>query len=500
MYSQDGELATTLRIKMTKAFASIRLKILLALFLIISVSFIIMAGSLTKLLSSYLFEQRIRQGKLGLEKWAVQLAEPLYNADTKEISSKIENASIELQGRVMLLDKDAKVQLDSQKQLNGTRFDYPEVASLLVQGKMSDFGIHQSNGQRLDIKKVSSALYGSSFNIICTAAVVHSSQVIGVLVLSSTVNEMMGSVELLRNEMVTMFFVVAVAALLLGMLISSLISKPIVELTRGIQRMGKGDFSARVPVRNGGGEISDMAKSFNSMSERLERLEESRNQFVSDASHELKTPLTSMKILLESLIDQPEMEEELRTEFLSDMNKEIDRLNAVISDLLSLVKADSHSMRLERENISLAVLVKDVLHRLEPIINKNMQTLNFEVLDSCDIYADKDKLMQVAFNIIENASKYTQKEGTIEVKVLKNGKNAVLEVKDNGPGIASEHIDSIFQRFYRVDKARSRETGGTGLGLSISKQIVLLHNGDIKVESKEGEGTTFIVSLPVNQG
>lgn len=489
-----------MRIGTIKLFASIRWKILLALFLIIVLSFVIMAGSLTRLLNNYLFEQRVRQDRLGLDKWALQLAEPVSVADTREIKVQLERAAQELSGRVLMLDNDGKVHVDSRKELNGMRFDYPEVSQVLVLGKPGGYGIHSKHGPVSDLNKIGESLYTDPWVSVCSSAIVKSSQIIGVLVLVSSVNEMMGSLEILRNDMLMVFIVVALTAMFAGMLFARVLTNPITELTRVIQKMGRGDFSARVPIRKGSGEIKEMALAFNSMSDKLETLEQSRNQFVSDASHELKTPLTTMKIMLESIIEQPDMEEELRTEFLTDTNKEIDRLNAVITDLLTLVKADSHSMRLNRENMSFASLVKEAIHKLEPIINKNEQRLTLSVEDSCDMYADKDKLMQVVYNLVENASKYTQKEGAIEVKLSKLGKNALLEVSDNGPGISKEHVVHIFQRFYRVDKARSRETGGTGLGLSIAKQIVLLHSGTIDVESQEGEGSKFIVKLPLHTG
>ena len=236
------------------------------------------------------------------------------------------------------------------------------------------------------------------------------------------------------------------------------------------------------------------------MSEKLETLDQARNQFVSNASHELKTPLATMKILLESLIYQPDMEQGLRTEFMTDINKEIDRLSSIVSDLLTLVQTDSHTMKLARENMSLAALVKEIAHRLKPLSNQKGQTVTPNLQDDCDMYADKSKLQQVIYNIMENAVKYTQEGGQIRVLLQRTGRDAVLTVNDNGPGIAKENLIHVFDRFYRIDKARSRETGGTGLGLSIARQIVLLHGGNIRAESEEGKGASLIVELPLHQG
>ena len=236
------------------------------------------------------------------------------------------------------------------------------------------------------------------------------------------------------------------------------------------------------------------------MSEKLETLDQSRNQFVSNASHELKTPLATMKIMIESLIYQPDMDKELRTEFMSDINSEIDRLSAIVSDLLTLVQMDSENVKLTRENLSIAALVKENAHRLQPIMDQKEQQIALTITDSCDIYADKSKLNQVIYNLMENAVKYTQTGGLIKVSLQRQGKEAKLTVVDNGPGIPKENLPHIFDRFYRVDKARSREKGGTGLGLSIVHQLVLLHGGSIRVESEEGKGAAFIVELPLHQG
>ena len=207
-----------------------------------------------------------------------------------------------------------------------------------------------------------------------------------------------------------------------------------------------------------------------------------------------------MKIMLESLIYQPDMEQGLRTEFLSDINREIDRLSAIVSDLLTLVRMDDKDIKLTRENMSMAALIKDTEHLLRPMADKRHQTLTLSLEDSCDMYADRTKLQQVVYNLIENAIKYTQQEGSIQVSLSRSGKDCIFSVTDNGPGIAAEHLPHIFDRFYRVDKARSRESGGTGLGLAIVHQLVMLHGGEIHVDSEVGKGSVFTVELPLHQG
>ena len=460
-----------------------------------------MANSLSGMVGDYLFEQRIRSDRVALETLAAQVSPLLARSDAQGLYDRLLAAGGEMGGRILLLDQNGKVQLDSYGEICGVRLQYPEVTNILVRGQSADYGVHElESGAALDtahllfMRRSNTAWVG-----YCTAGVVAASDVIGVLLLVSPVQEMMQNLYQLQDQMILIFVLIAAAALLCSLVFSRIITSPIAGLTRGIQRMAKGDFSSRVRVR-GSGEMKQLALAFNSMSEKLETLDQSRNQFVSNASHELKTPLATMKIMIESLIYQPDMDKELRTEFMRDINSEIDRLSAIVSDLLTLVQMDSHNVKLTRENLSIAALVKENAHRLQPIADQKQQHISLSLSDPCDIYADKSKLNQVIYNLMENAVKYTQAGGQIKVTLQRQGRDARLTVADNGPGIPKENLPHIFDRFYRVDKARSREKGGTGLGLSIVHQLVLLHGGAINVESEEGKGATFIVELPLHQG
>lgn len=460
-----------------------------------------MASSLSGMVGDSLFDQRIRSDRASLETLATRIAPLMADNDARALHSQLLAAGGELGGRVLLLDQNGKVQLDSYGEMYGARLQYPEVANILVKGQNVDYGVHELesgtvlNRSRLLFMRRSNTAWAG----YCTAGVVYASDIIGVLLLVSPVEEIMQNLYQLQDQMILIFMVIAAVALLSAWVFSRVITRPIAGLNRGIQRMSKGDFSSRVRVR-GSGEMKQLAKAFNSMSEKLETLDQSRNQFVSNASHELKTPLATMKIMIESLIYQPDMDRGLRTEFLTDINNEIDRLSAIVSDLLTLVQMDSQNVKLTRENLSIAALIKENAHRLQPIAQQKGQQILLALSDPCDIYADKSKLNQVIYNLMENAVKYTQNGGVIKVNLQRQGRDARFTVTDNGPGIPKENLPHIFDRFYRVDKARSREKGGTGLGLSIVHQLVLLHGGAISVESEEGKGATFIVELPLHQG
>ncbi len=447
----------------------------------------------------------MRQDRANTNKLAQQITVPYLDADFDYLQQELTSASADLGGRLMVLDQSGKVQADSLNQMNGSRFAITETASILVTGQHSAYGVHTTSKEAQEAETFNLLRLLQPFDVqaewsaYCASALFSDGKIIGALVYASPIQDMMQRVFNLQDRMVLYFLIAAAIAMVIALVFSRILTRPIVSLTRSIQRMGRGDFSTRVPV-TGSGEIRRLSETFNTMSEKLEMLDQSRNQFVSNASHELKTPLATMKILLESIIYQPDMDSDMRSEFLTDINKEIDRLNMVIVDLLTLVSMDSKTMRLNRTTFSLSQLITDTADRLKLVLDQRNQELKLNLSDRCEMYADNAKLTQVVYNLMENASKYTQEGGTIRVRLIRAGRDAILTVSDNGPGIPKEDQAHIFDRFYRVDKARSRETGGTGLGLSIVHQMVLMHGGTVSVESEEGNGTTFTVELPIHQG
>ncbi|MBQ6255096.1 MAG: HAMP domain-containing protein, partial [Clostridia bacterium] len=377
---------------------------MLAFLLIVGLSFYVMASYIGSMVSDSLFQQRIRSDRASLETLAVRIAPLLARSDAPALQSQLLAAGGELGGRVLLLDQNGKVQLDSYGEMQGARLEYPEIATILVRGQSADYGVHElDKGEALDTGHLLFARRTTgSWVGYCTAGVVYASDIIGVLLLVSPVQEIMQNLYQLQDQMILIFVLIAAAALLCSWIFSRVITRPIAGLNRGIQHMSKGDFSSRVKVR-GSGEMKQLARAFNSMSEKLETLDQSRNQFVSNASHELKTPLATMKIMIESLIYQPDMDKDLRTEFMTDINNEIDRLSAIVSDLLTLVQMDSQNVKLTRENLSIAQLIQENAHRLQPIAEQKGQKILLTLSDPCDIYADKSKLNQVIYNLMENA-------------------------------------------------------------------------------------------------
>ena len=475
---------------------------MVAFLLVIGVSFSVVTVSTIGLVGGSLFEEEARSGVTSVTQLASSLGERMQSEKADTLYARLVEAARSCGGRLLVVDMDGKVQFDTFDQSCGTRLALAEIYTLLRGERESDYGFHLTDGQgRTQTPSIFDAVTGRDVSRVwdgCfTAALVDGQgERMGALLLVMSVQDAVDSVIFMRDRMLGVFALALMAVLAVALAISRIITKPVGELSAGIERMSKGDYQHRVHVP-GRGEMAQLAAAFNQMSEQVHNLDEARNQFVSNASHELKTPLATIKILVQSMMFQDDMDPQLRREFLTDIDKEIDRLSSVVGDLLTLVHIDSHKLRLKREMMVFADTVRTTVKRLEPLAKKRGQTIETDIGDSCEMFADPGKLSQVCYNIIENAIKYTPDDGKITVKLRRAGRDAVLEISDTGVGIPEEDLPHVFDRFYRVDKARSRETGGTGLGLSIVQQIVRLHAGSVTVQSKPGVGTTFTVQLPV---
>lgn len=474
---------------------------MIAFLLVIGVSFYAVATSLITLVGDSLLDEKVQVEKNTVSDLAIRFSEALIDQTSDALYEDLLEAGRQSGGRILLLDMDSKVQFDTFSEYNGMRLDLGEVSSILSGENTIDYGFHKlETDEYASEPTLVNALLGQDPSGVWvgyfTAVLVRDGTRLGVLLYSSQVQDMIDSLLSIRVDMMMYFLLATIIVIIFSFIVSGWITRPVGALTAGIERMAKGDYTGRVHV-SGGGEMGKLAETFNAMSEKLENLERSRNQFVSNASHELKTPLATMKILLESLIYQEDMDVKLRNEFMDDINKEIDRLNSVTGDLLTLVHIDSNKLKLRREMIRLADSVKETVRRLRPLASGRGQVIELSIQDDCDIFADPIKIQQVIYNIIENGIKYSADGGTVKVSLARDGRDAVLKITDNGVGIPKEDIPHIFDRFYRVDKARSRETGGTGLGLSIVQQIVRLHGGSISVQSQIDKGTTFTIELPL---
>ena len=293
---------------------------------------------------------------------------------------------------------------------------------------------------------------------------------------------------ILRGSWILLGGIVACSAIF-----SVVSSKRMRKILMSMRLVREGEYSHKIQMR-GDDEYTTLATEFNKLTDRLQESEATQRQFVSDASHELKTPLASIKLLSDSIL-QNDMDADTMREFVSDIGNESDRLTRMTQKLLTLSKADAQTT-CEHEVVDLGETVRRVFRMLVPLADRTQFQLTASLDRGCYVLSMEDDAYQIIFNLVENGIKYNHAGGSVHVTARHTQDEAELLVEDTGMGIPQDAIEHIFERFYRVDKARSRQAGGSGLGLSIVHELVERNFGTIEVSSKEGEGTKFTVRMP----
>lgn len=341
--------------------------------------------------------------------------------------------------------------------------------------------------------------YKSSSAVITTPIIDDTGKISGVIKVSISGYATIQTINYMKR--ISIAVMIALLLVFSGILVFVIykLTSPAKDMKEAILSLSDGDKNARIKKQTIK-EYKDIGDAVNVLLDRLESIDGSRDEFVSNVSHELKTPMTSMKVLADSLLATENAPIEMYKEFMQDIAEEIDRENEIIGDLLNLVRTDGERAVLNIETVDVNELMEVVLKRLKPIAVKNNIEIFFESMRPVTASIDRVKFIIVLTNIIENAIKNNHPEGWVKITLNADHKFFYVDVSDSGIGIPEECKDQVFERFYRVDKARSRETGGTGLGLAITKNIVLLHKGTIKFYSKENEGTTFNIRIPLNYG
>ena len=297
----------------------------------------------------------------------------------------------------------------------------------------------------------------------------------------------------LQRTVLQITLILEIIVVLFSIAFSSTFSRRLRRIMTSMRIIQEGDYSHKVNM-GGNDELTILGNEFNDLTERLNTSEQKRRRFVSDASHELKTPLASIKLLTDSIL-QNDMDMDTIREFVGDIGNEAERLNRMTAKLLSLTKVDSSSTE-ESEIIYMSPTVRRVHRMLSPLARQAGICIELSLEEDCPILILEDDLYQVVFNLMENGIKYNQAGGTLSVTLRHQDDNAILIVQDTGMGIPDDAVDHIFERFFRVDKARSRASGGSGLGLAIVRAIVQRNRGEISVQSALGQGTRFTVSFP----
>lgn len=404
----------------------------------------------------------------------------LNDPSSEAVNGKLEMLSNVYGGRILIVDRDFKIVKDTYHVDEGKTLVSPKIIRSFKKGEPTDY---QRKGQVIE------------FAVPVRSADVP--QIQGAMLMTISCSEITATMMELNYQGLLLIAVIVVLSVFLGYILATVLVKPLARVTKSIEDLTDGYQNDEISVPDYT-ETELITDAFNKMLARMKVLDESRSEFVSNVSHELKTPMTSMKVLADSLVGQQGVPEELYQEFLQDITAEIDRENRIITDLLSLVKMDKKTADLSIQHMDINQLLEDILKRLRPIADKRSIDLILDSFRPVEADVDEIKFTSAISNLVENAIKYNVDDGWVRVSIDADHKYFYVTVADSGMGIPEDSLERIFERFYRVDKSRSREIGGTGLGLAITRSTIAMHHGVIKVFSREGEGTTFSVRIPLS--
>lgn len=461
-----------------------RISLQVVIFVMIMAGFYLISISMKTVLLQLMLNQRYSDCETLLQENAKNLEYLIndINSETEGTSKTfhgMNTLAYSLSARVMIVDTDYRVAYDSFRLLKDTYIMNNDIYEIMKGDRDERLVREQSYIEYM-------------FPVVNREGYIDDVAVIAVS-LESMENER-GYLSYRANILICIFMVI-------GVLTAFFISYMAVRDTRKIKSQlvnMKDGFLGQISSDGLWREAGSVVDNMNGIFAKSQLLEESRQEFVSNVSHELKTPITSMKVLSESILMQDNVPFEMYREFMNDIVLEIDREAQIISDLLTLVKTDKGSDSLNIERVDINELMEVILKRLTPLAEKRSIEITFESFREVEADIDKVKFTLAISNLIENGIKYNVDGGWIRVSLNADHKNLYIKVADSGVGIPEDCVEHIFERFYRVDKARSRDTGGTGLGLAISKNIIVMHKGIINVYSEPGKGTTFTVRVPMN--
>lgn len=400
-----------------------------------------------------------------------------FDDDNEVLEAEIEQFVAMINGRLLVIDKDFRVVKDTYGQLDGLYY-------------MSKNVVNAMNGE----EKASELLENQCMEVI--VPIKEDNVISGIMLVNVSTRDIDDIVEYIFSVLKIVISICVIVTVVIAAILAIVFTKDFKTLDKSLKYIAAGHVDESIPVV-GYAELRKVIERFNGILNKMQILENSRQEFVSNVSHELKTPITSIKILADSLVGQENVPVELYQEFMTDIVDEIDRENKIINDLLSLVKMDKTVSNLNIESVNINDMLEAILKRLRPLAKKRNIEITFETFRPVKAEIDEVKLSLAFSNLIENAIKYNYDNGWIRVSLNADHKFFYVKVQDGGVGIPEESQQQVFERFYRVDKARSRETGGSGLGLAITRNAILMHKGAVKLYSKEGEGTLFTVRIPL---
>lgn len=488
-----GHIKTSL--KKLKIWRSLKARLFIIIFLMGIIPSIIMRAGILENYENRAIEVRTSDVQTQLRIIANHLITYSYLQDTSSevINAELEQLSNLYNGRVLIINEALKVVKDTYGISEGRTIISEEVIRCMK----------GSNTVNVDYVN---GFIEITIPIVETISDKNSTQdkpegveiIRGVMLTSVSTDTIVATMEILNRKALIVEIIMVICIFAIALILAQILIRPFDRVSKAISEVKEGYTNEPISVPDYL-ETEHIVNAFNSLLERMKTLDDSRQEFVANVSHELKTPITSVKVLADSLLAQQDVPAELYREFMVDIAEEVERENKIINDLLALVKSDKSAGNLNISVVDINALTEIILKRLRPIARKN--NIEVTLISKREIQAEVDevKMSLILTNLVENAIKYNREQGKVEVTLDADHQFFTIQVADTGIGIPEEALGRIYERFYRVDKSHSREIGGTGLGLAITRSAVLLHRGSIKVESTEGEGTTFIVKIPLTR-
>jgi len=464
-------------------FRSIQTKYALTYILVVAVIILVMNTYPLLMAQNMVFtskESSLKRQALAIGS-AIAVSEKLTEEGVEQAMTMLEDLQVT---RVLVTDAAARILFDSST-LDNRQGDYALMDEVLGALRGKD--------------EFRSEYRGGAFRSRAAVPMIYRGVTLGAVYLYEYDTEQAGLLLSIQSNLRYISVMICLVAIVLVLVLAKALTRNTSLLLGGIRRVREGEYNHQLEPR-GQDEMARLASEFNELTDRLRTTEEVRRRFVSDASHELKTPLASIRLLTDSILQNPDVDPETVREFMEDIGEETDRLTRISERLLTLTRLDAAPAR-ERVPVDVGAVVERVAHMLQPLADAVNVDLICDLQPGCFMLCTEDDFYQVAFNLVENAIKYNLPQGRVTVRTLCCDGEVVLDVSDTGVGIPEEDRPKIFDRFYRVDKARSRAAGGTGLGLAIVSETVKQHGGTIAVfPNEKGAGSRFEARFPAVKG
>jgi len=470
-------------------FRTIRWKLLISSLLAVSIPLVILGVVLANLLWQFYLGQLERE--LRAKAFIIaDAAAPVLKPDTPDNPAALSN----------MVEKwrafsNVRVTITDAKGIIRAAYDAADVGAIVREERRPGLQLALSGTENSTVWK--NPQFGNQDTMYANVPVRENGSILGAVRVAYTLTEIQRNVARIRFTLQASLALYAALIIFLTVELARAISRPIEEVTRSAQRLAAGDLDHRVPL-DGTEEIQQLASTLNQMTARLQQLEGLRRQYVSNVSHELRTPLAAIRGMAETLMAHGESDPELRARYLPRIVTQTERLARLASQVLDLAQIESGNLVTLVESVSLETVIDEVVHTTARTAEEKDVRVVVDLAPSLPpLPADRDRLVQVFLNLVDNAIRHTPSGGRVTVTAWTEGSSLIARVSDTGEGIPDAHLPYLFERFYRVEQARTRRSGGAGLGLSIVRQIVEIHGGEIQVDSTVGEGTTFEVKLPL---